>query len=360
MRKTTLTSIFSYQLAILLIALTLNSCTTSKAQTLNLPPHHTATGFRNLYIDDPKKTIFHYLAMKLFGNTKWADHFTHAEDVPIVKLNLKSIQSYSDNLRVNWLGHSTFLLQWQDLNILTDPIFANRASPISFAGPLRYVPHVIDYKDLPPIHYVIISHNHYDHLDKTAIHQLGNNPIYMVPLGLKTWFLKNGIRSDRIKELDWWDTVSFPNAVFKALPSQHWSARGLFDRRKTLWASWRINLKGTSVWFAGDTGYNNKQFREMGNKLGPVDLALIPIGGYKPRSFMRPYHVDPYEALKIHQDIQARQSIGMHWGTFPLTAEGPVDPVLELAKQRKKLNISRSEFMSIAIGETINLEPQLF
>jgi len=321
------------------------------------PAHHTATGFRNPYINDPDKTVFHYLAMKYFGNDIWADHFDRAGEVPIIDLEEKTIHTYSEDLRVNWLGHSSFLLQWKNINILTDPIFANRASPISFAGPLRYVPHVIDYNKLPPIDYVIISHNHYDHLDKTAINQLGNKPEYIVPLRLKSWFLNNGITSTRIKELDWWDTISFSNVVFQALPSQHWSARGLFDRRKTLWASWRINLKGVSIWFAGDTGYNNRQFREIGKKLGPVDLALIPIGGYLPRSFMRPYHVNPAEALKIHKDVKAKQSIGMHWGTFPLTAEGPGDPLKELNKQRMRLNISQNEFLTMAIGETINFKP---
>ncbi len=345
------------ELAILLMLLTLNSCSPLDGQTLKLPAHHTATGFRNPYIKDPEKTIFHYLAMKLFGDTNWADHFARSKEVPITTLDMKSIQSHSDNLRVNWLGHSTFLLQWKGVNILTDPIFANRASPVSFAGPLRYVPHVIDYKDLPPIDYVIISHNHYDHLDKTAVNLLGNSVIYLVPLRLKAWLQENNISSDRIKELDWWDTISFTNAVFKALPSQHWSARGLFDRRKTLWASWRINLKGASIWFAGDTGYNDKQFREIGDKLGPVDLALIPIGGYLPRSFMRPYHVNPSEALKIHRDVQAKLSIGMHWGTFPLTAEGPSDPLIELTKQRKAFNISQNDFITLAVGETINIKP---
>jgi N-acyl-phosphatidylethanolamine-hydrolysing phospholipase D len=360
MNQTTIPSIILRQLAILLMLLTINSCATSKAQTLFTPAHHTATGFRNLYIDDPNKSIFHFLAMKLFGDIRWADHATRAGEVPIANLNVKSIQSNSDNLRINWLGHSTFLLQWKGVNILTDPIFADRASPLSFAGPLRYIPHVIDYKNLPPIDYVIISHNHYDHLDTTAVHLLGNTPVYLVPLKLKAWFLENGISSDRIKELDWWDTATFTNAAFNALPSQHWSARSLFDRRKTLWASWRINLKGVSIWFAGDTGYNDKQFKEIGDKLGPVDLALIPIGGYSPRSFMRLYHVDPHEALKIHKDVRARQSIAMHWGTFPLTAEGPGDPIIELAKQRKKLNISPGKFMSMAVGETINLKPHLF
>ena len=264
---------------------------------------------------------------------------------------MKSIQSHSDNLRVNWLGHSTFLLQWKGVNILTDPIFANRASPVSFAGPLRYVPHVIDYKDLPPIDYVIISHNHYDHLDKTAVNLLGNSVIYLVPLRLKAWLQENNISSDRIKELDWWDTISFTNAVFKALPSQHWSARGLFDRRKTLWASWRINLKGASIWFAGDTGYNDKQFREIGDKLGPVDLALIPIGGYLPRPFMRPYHVDPYEALKIHKDVKAKKSIGMHWGTVILSLEPIMDPPKRFKANAEKYGFKKDDAIVFKIGE---------
>lgn len=348
---------FLWQLSILLMVLTINACTTLKAQKLDIPAHHTATGFRNLHIDDANKSVFRYLAMKLFGDTKWADHAARSTEVPIKHLNVESIQSNSENLRVSWLGHSSFLIQWKGVNIITDPVFADRASPLSFVGPLRYIPHVIDYKNLPPIDYVIISHNHYDHLDTAAVHLLGNSPIYLVPLRLKPWFLENGIRSDRIKELDWWDTAKFADAGFRALPSQHWSARGLFDRRKTLWASWRINLKGVSIWFAGDTGYNDKQFKEIGEKLGPVDLALIPIGGYLPRSFMRFYHVDPHEALKIHKDIKAKQSIGMHWGTFPLTAEGPADPIIELSKQRKKLNIAQTAFISMAVGETININP---
>lgn len=350
-------SIFFPKLLILLVMFTISSCTTLKAQKLDTPAHHTATGFRNLHIDDTKKTVFGFLAMRLFGDIEWADHSARATEVPIKRLKLKSIQSNPKNLRVSWLGHSSFLLQWKGLNILTDPIFADRASPLSFVGPRRYIPHAIEYKNLPPIDYVIISHNHYDHLDVAAVQLLGNSPIYLVPLRLKAWFLENGINSDRIKELDWWDTAIFPDARFRALPSQHWSARGLFDRRKTLWASWRINLKGISIWFAGDTGYNDKQFKEIGRKLGPVDLALIPIGGYLPRSFMRFYHVDPKEALKIHKDVRAKKSIGMHWGTFPLTAEGPADPIIELSKQRKKLNMDQNTFISMAVGETINIDP---
>ena len=344
-------------LAILLVTIALNSCFSSKAITHNLPAHHTASGFKNLYVDDTSKSFFGFLAMKLFGETEWANHANRSKEVPVIDLNTESIQFNSDDLRISWLGHCTFLLQWKDVNILTDPVFADRVSPFSFAGPKRYIPHVTNYESLPPIDYVIISHNHYDHLDSTAVNLLGNTPIYFVPLGLKAWFLDKGIKPNRIKELDWWDSVSLTDVSIKALPSQHWSARGLFDRRKTLWASWRIYLKGVDIWFAGDTGYNDKQFKEIGDKLGPVDLALIPIGGYSPRSFMGHYHVNPYEALKIHKDVKARLSIGMNWGTFPLTAEGPIDPIIELAKQREKMKITNNEFMSMAVGETINIKP---
>ena len=348
---------FLIKFMLLFIILTISSCATPKAKENNSPAHHTEIGFRNLYVDDKKKSFFDFFVMRLFGDTNWANHADRANEVPLKKLNIKSINSFSEGLKVSWLGHSTFLIQWKGVNILTDPIFGDRASPISFAGPLRYIPHVIDYSDLPAIDYVVISHNHYDHLDTVAVKLLGNVPIYIVPLGLKAWFLRRGINRNQIKELDWWDSVSFNNAIFRALPSQHWSARSFFDRRETLWASWRINLGGTSIWFAGDTGYNDIQFKEIGDKSGPVDLALIPIGGYLPRSFMRPYHVNPYEALKIHRDVRAKKSIGMHWGTFPMTAEGPGDPVEELQKQRKKLNITKEEFTSIAVGETLYIKP---
>ncbi len=351
------TKIIFRLLTTLLIAFMLSSCSASKAEPPFSPAHHTTTGFKNLYVDDTSKSLFGFLAMKLLGETKWANHAKRSEEVPVMNLNSESIQFNSDDLRVSWLGHCTFLLQWKGVNILTDPVFSDRVSPFSFVGPKRYIPHVTDYKNLPPIDYVIISHNHYDHLDSAAVRLLGNTPIYFVPLGLKAWFLSKGIRSSHIKELDWWDSVSLNDASIKALPSQHWSARGLFDRRKTLWASWRINLKGVTIWFAGDTGYNDKQFKEIGDTLGPVDLALIPIGGYSPRSFMQHYHVNPYEALKIHKDVKAKLSIGMNWGTFPLTAEAPIDPIIELAKQRKKIKIANNEFISIAVGETVNFKP---
>ena len=316
------------------------------------PAHHVKGGFRNTEIVDPNKTFFHFLAMRAFGDTKWADHAARAGEVPVTRLNPDDLHIGPDDpMQVSWLGHSTFLIQAKGVNILTDPVFSDRASPISFTGPERYIPHVMDYAELPEIDFVVISHNHYDHLDEKAVATLGAGPIYLVPLGLAGWFRDQGVAAKNVMEFDWWDELAFGGFRFQATPSQHWSARGLFDRRTTLWASWLIDTGSDRIWFAGDTGYNEKQFREIGRRSGGVDLALIPIGAYEPRSFMKLYHVNPEEALKIHRDLGARQSIGMHWGTFPLTAEGPGDPVRELERQRQIQGISPVEFGTMTVGE---------
>lgn len=324
------------------------------------PSHHTSRGFTNLYVEDPEKTFFSFLRMRLFGNVNWADHEATAAAVPFQKLDLALVRAPKETLQVSWLGHSTFLIQSDGINILTDPIFSDRASPNSFAGPKRYTPHVVDYGALPPIDFVIISHNHYDHLDRRTIQALGDTPYYMVPLGLRDWFVDMGIDTARVEELDWWQVAdrarTGPMLRVEAQPSQHWSARGLFDRRETLWASWHLTISDQTVWFAGDTGYNPVQFKEIGEKNGPIDLALIPIGAYDPRFFMATYHVDPDEAVMIHKDVQARQSIGMHWGTFPLTAEPPMDPVRRLQAAREREHIAADSFRALSLGETIWIE----
>lgn len=323
------------------------------------PAHHTTRGFKNIYVEDPEKTFFSFMRLRLFGDDKWADHSKTAGNVPFQMLELERIETPPEDLQVSWLGHSTFLIQYQGVNILTDPMFSNRASPVSFSGPKRYVPHVVNYALLPPIDYVIISHNHYDHLDDTAIKVLGNNPHYFVPLGVRDWFLDQGVDGSRVQELDWWQIAdpvrTGPSLRIEAQPSQHWSARGLYDRRKTLWASWHITLGGKTLWFAGDTGYNKILFKEIGEKNGPVDLGLIPIGAYAPRSFMKTYHVDPDEAVMIHKDIGAVQSIGMHWGTYSLTAEEPMDPPLRLEAARLREGLGPLVFRTISVGQTVTL-----
>jgi N-acyl-phosphatidylethanolamine-hydrolysing phospholipase D len=348
------------RLTTLIIVLGLFSCASNSDEK---PPkdrnHHTADGYRNMYIEDSEKSFFDFLKMRFLGEEEWADHAKYANDVPIQDVELTKIKAPGEDLQLTWLGHAMFLIQYKGLNILTDPIFTDRASPIPFAGPKRYVRHAMDYAELPEIDLVLISHNHYDHLDTDTLEQLSEKSLtqtkpirFYVPLGLIPILSDSGVQEQDIQEMDWWDTSETADYKIHALPTQHWSARGTSDRRETLWASWAVEIQGRKLWFAGDTGYNNVQFKQIGKYLGKADLAIIPIGAYEPRWFMQQYHVNPGEAINIHQDINSDYSIGMHWGTFPLTAEMPMAPVIELEQQRAKKGVSAQEFDTMAIGES--------
>ena len=327
--------------------------------TLDKPAHHTETGFRNLHIKPIDKGVFGYLKMRYFGDHEFADHRAEAHRVPIAEPNFDQINRPGTAPQITWLGHATLLIQYQGINILTDPILSNRASAVSFAGPERLIEMPIPAQDLPRIDYVIISHNHYDHLDLGTIKQLGNTPVYLVPLNLKEWFVNEGIDPTRVQEFDWWDSSQFKALTVTATPSQHWSARGPFDRFETLWAAWHLQLGNFSLWFAGDTGYNEFQFKEIGARLNNIDVALIPIGAYAPRFFMREQHVDPAEALKIHQDLGTKLSIGMHWGTFELSAEPIMEPVERIDEAVTQGLIRAEEFITLAVGETHLYIPNL-
>jgi len=321
------------------------------------PAHHTKDGFRNLYTERIGKGPFAFLKMKFFGDEPFADQESQSHTIPIAKPLFSKLEQPGEQAQITWLGHSSFLIQYHGINILTDPILSTRASPVSFAGPKRLVDMPIAYENLPDIDYVIISHNHYDHLDKRTISMLGNQPYYLVPLKLKDWFINEGIENNRVQEFDWWDQQSFMQFSVTATPSQHWSARGFFDRYDSLWAAWHIEIGDFSFWFGGDTGYNDIQFKEIGDKFGAIDLALIPIGAYAPRWFMKQQHVDPDEAIQIHKDIRAKKSIGMHWGTFQLTAESIREPVERLEAAVKAGTIAEDEFITLAIGETLFFDP---
>ena len=177
----------------------------------------------------------------------------------------------------------------------------------------------------------------------------------MVPLGLKEWFIDEGVPEARVQEMDWWDDyIDGEQVTITATPSQHWSARGLFDRDKTLWAAWHIEIADFSLWFGGDTGYNQIQFKEIGEKWSDIDLGLIPIGAYAPRWFMKAQHVDPLEAIKVHNDIGAKLSIGMHWATFQLSAEPVLEPKKKIQLAVENNLIAENVFITMAIGETLH------
>lgn len=307
--------------------------------------------FSNPYIDDTKRTFFKFLLWRF--SKKRGKQKRKKETIPQQKADLEAIYHPGKSPQVTWIGHSTLLIQYKGYNILTDPVLSSRCSPFPFLGPRRLTPPAIALKELPPIDLVVISHNHYDHLDRKTVSYLGNKPLWLVPLGLKRWFLKRKIH--HLKELDWWGEQQFEKIQATCTPSQHWSKRTPFDDYKTLWSSWVLNIEKFRFFFAGDTGYNAHQFKEIGKHLGPFDLAAIPIGAYEPRWFMQDYHVNPEEAVKIHQDIHASLSIGIHYGTFQLADDQIGDPVKHLKEAKKKHSVKDNAFISIPIGKTIKI-----
>jgi N-acyl-phosphatidylethanolamine-hydrolysing phospholipase D len=314
--------------------------------------HHTPEGFRNLYVEPKKTGFFGFMRMRYFGDDEWSDYQGQGHRVPKTRPSYAWIYAKTPQPRATWLGHSTVLVQLGGINILTDPQFSERASPVGFAGPRRVTKPAIALDKLPRIDLVIISHNHYDHLDAWTVSELGNRVTWLVPLGYKAWFAERGIT--KVMEFDWWDSATVSGAKVTALPSQHWTGRSLSDRYQALWASWALELAGKSIWFGGDTGYNPHQFKEIGERLGPFDFAMIPIGAYDPRWFMSDMHVNPEEAVQIHDDIRSRFSIGIHWGTFPLTAEPIDEPPKRLDAAAKRLRDSR--FVALRLGETVLLD----
>ena len=258
------------------------------------------------------------------------------------------------NPSVTWVGHATVLLRVGGLSVLTDPHFSERASPVRFAGPKRVVPPVPALSELPHIDAVVVSHNHYDHLDLASVARLaeqpGGAPRFFVPLGLKDWFRRRGI--ENVEELDWWDSRQFNGLEVHFVPVQHWSKRTLADENQTLWGGWVLRHPELSFFFAGDTGYS-RDFADIGKRFGGFDLAAIPIGAYEPRWFMKIMHLDPAEAVQVHKDVNARQSLGIHWGTFDnLTDENLNEPPARLAEARGKAGLAEEEFFVLQHGET--------
>ncbi len=275
----------------------------------------------------------------------------------VSEADLALIESPAELPRVTWIGHATVLVQYQGINFLTDPHLTQRPFAFDFLVDERYTQPALSYEQLPDIDFIVISHNHYDHLDHRTVDLLGNSVTWFVPLGLKSWFLDRDIKPENVIELDWWDEYRFNDKVnITFAPSQHWSKRAPWDTNQSFWGSWAVNIGGFKSWFAGDTGYDQAMFREIGDKLGPFRLAIIPIGGYAPRYFMSATHIDPAEAVEVHIDVKSQQSIPMHWGTFQLTHEPLLEPPALLRRALDDKGIEQSEFAPAKIGQSLILE----
>ncbi len=281
---------------------------------------------------------------------KWPQHFpaSHGHKPP----------SRVAGIRSTLIGHASFLLQIAGVNLLIDPVYGRRASPLPFVGPKRVNAPGIAMQDLPEIDAILLTHNHYDHFDKPNLWRMEQrwHPQFVGPLGVDGDLMRRGKNPQTITVLDWGDRFELGEVSIHAVPTYHWSARGLGDRRKSLWCSFVITSRAGTVYHIGDTGYGAGVFsKDVAEKFGAVDLAHIPIGAYEPRWFMKDHHVNPQEAVQIFQDCKARNAIGHHWGTFQLTNEAHEQPAADLALALGQTQIATERFRAFRPGEVLEL-----
>lgn len=330
---------------------------------MSRPPHHRpAGGFRVPWLEEP-------FPPSAGAMLRWSwDRLRRppppdppAEAIPREVPRPASPRAPIDELRVTWVGHATFLIQLGGLNLLTDPVFSDRATPIPWLGPRRLVPPAMAVDELPPVDAVLLSHSHYDHLDAPSVDGLhrrfGEACEWITPLGYREWFADRGV--DRVRELDWGDgaTVAVPTGTgvveVTACPAQHWCRRGLRTNER-LWASFAVRLQGGgAIYFGGDSGYF-PGFRDIGSEVGPFDLALLPIGAYEPRWFMKSSHMNPEEAVRAYGDLGGTGAfVGMHWATFRLTDEGVLEPPVRARAAWAEAGYAPGDLHLPGIGGTV-------
>lgn len=334
--------------------------------------HHTPQGFRNttgVTVNKPLSQLLRWRLEALRHDLPQPPQ----EPTPVVLPRIALLKANTEPVRrvggpaaqpsvpsVTWIGHATVLVQASGLNVLTDPMFSERASPVTFIGPRRAQPPGIALDDLPRIDVVLVSHNHYDHLDRASVVRLHERSqgrtLFVVPLGLGPLLAQWGVTN--VTELDWWDVHRHEGMEFHLVPVQHWSARGLGDRNETLWGGWAVFAPELRWYFSGDSGYS-RNFNETRERFAQhmkdgalFDIALLAVGAYQPRWFMKEQHMDPPEAVQAHRDLAARRSLGIHWGTFALTDESLDQPPRDLAAARQAQRLAEQDFFVLPIGGT--------
>lgn len=290
------------------------------------------------------KGFIDLLKWRIYSNSiPWPDSIpVEQQKIPLVK----------NSLAVTFINHATTLIQLDGTNIITDPIYAKRTSPFSWIGPKRVRIPGVAFIDLPKIDVVIISHNHYDHLNIETLKKIRDRDDPLFLIGLGNGKLLKSHKINKFKELDWNQFHQINKIKINFLKAKHWCSRGLFDRQKTLWGSYLLEGPSGKVYFAGDTGYE-KHFSDIGKRFGPIDISLLPIGAYLPRWFMKPQHLNPEDAVKAHRDLLSKKSMGIHFGTFKLSDEGVDDPELDLTRARTKYQIPSKDFIVPKFGQTL-------
>jgi N-acyl-phosphatidylethanolamine-hydrolysing phospholipase D len=309
--------------------------------------------FRNLDPDFRRASGWTRVRFYLLGFSSLLTGARHFEPLPSVPPDIEALRRNHHDPTVTWIGHSTLLVQLDGVNLLTDPTWSERMGPLSgTVGVRRFTPPAIALEDLPPIDVVLISHDHYDHLDQPTVLRLAEafNPLFVVPLGIKEWLGDRGITN--VVELDWSESISVKGLHIVCAPAQHGSGRSLADGGKRLWASWAV-IGTKRFYFAGDTGYAS-HFEMIGEALGPFDLAALPIGSYTPRVIAKPVHMTPEEALQAWRDLRATDFIGIHWGTYKLAREPYDEPPQRIAAEVARLEIDPARIWLPKPGKTLD------
>jgi N-acyl-phosphatidylethanolamine-hydrolysing phospholipase D len=266
-----------------------------------------------------------------------------------------------EQFTLTWVGHTTFLIQIDGLNVLTDPIWSDRASPVQFAGPSRWVPPAVDFDRLPPIDAVVLSHDHYDHLDSVTVSRLtARYPAakWYVPLGVAAFLRRRG--AEDITESDWWEDSMLENVTLTCVPAQHFSGRSLGNRNATLWCGWTMRSSAVSLFFAGDTALH-PEFELIASRCGPFDLAILPIGAYEPRWFMGAVHMNPEDCVDAMRQMDLAQEgrrlvmVASHWGTFKLTDEPMNEPPERMREVWATAGRSPEDLRVMRHGDTLHL-----
>ena len=340
--------------------------------------HHRPDGFQNNYIEFKGKRLSELLRWR-FEARRGGHPRPPTTPIPVAAPELGFIHANAKaglamTPALTWIGHITVLAQLGGLNLLTDPVFSQRCSPVQWAGPKRLTPPGLSLDQLPHIDVVLLSHNHYDHMDEASLRALAKqregSPLFIAPLGHKPWFARRGIH--RVVELDWWDTHVLEATPRSAripvtlTPAQHWSSRTGTDTMRSLWGGFAVLSPDCHLFFAGDTAYS-KDFIDIRQHFAPhhaphegggFDIALLPIGAYEPRWFMKDQHANPEEAVQIFEDLGCKQALAVHWGTFPLTDEPLDEPPRALALARGRKGLKEEDFFVLPIGGTLRLVPR--
>ena len=323
----------------------------------SLPSHHRpGGGFRNPWVADAVPGFGSLLKwMLVHRTTRPRPKDPDASIFARVHPTFVSPRAPASKLTVTWVGHSSLLIQLDGVNVLTDPIWSERASPAQFAGPRRWVAPGIAFDDLPPLDVVLQSHNHYDHLDAATVGRLTRahpQAVWVLPLGLASFVERRG--GSQVMELDWWQERTIASLRIAATPALHFSSRSIGDRGDTLWCGFAL-AGSHRVFFAGDTGFH-PEFGTIGERYGPFDVALMPIGAYEPRWFMRYLHMNPEEAVEAFRALKAGVMVPIHWGTFKLTDEAMDEPPVRARAAWTAAGLAPGGYRQLAHGETLVLD----